>query len=272
MSRTSFTGLRAALVVCVMRLWPRPRWARQSARARVAPRSGPVAAAGASCPGVVNASGFTSQAQLRKMTAKFNSYGPRILGSHGPQQGDRVAGEAGPRDRAQHPLPILQALRLVPTHRFQARTGARHRRGGRAQRHPLRWVQGECPRRRGGSLVQADREERRGRPARLPREGKGDHRRERGGQGGHSRLPDRFAAFRRSGSAARPLPDARPRRLHGVHPAVPGHAPRGADRGGPGRGRGSHLHLRRAQQAGARLLRPARRDSLPGSSGLHRQR
>jgi hypothetical protein len=35
----------------------------------------------ASCADVVNGADFTSKAQLRKMTAKFNSFGPRILGS-----------------------------------------------------------------------------------------------------------------------------------------------------------------------------------------------
>jgi hypothetical protein len=35
----------------------------------------------ASCPSIVNGADFSSKAQLRKMTAHFNSYGPRILGS-----------------------------------------------------------------------------------------------------------------------------------------------------------------------------------------------
>ena len=39
------------------------------------------AANAASCPTVVKASDFTSKRQLEKMTAKFNSYGPRVLGS-----------------------------------------------------------------------------------------------------------------------------------------------------------------------------------------------
>jgi hypothetical protein len=36
---------------------------------------------GASCPTVVSAADFAGQAQLRRMTVKFNSFGPRILGS-----------------------------------------------------------------------------------------------------------------------------------------------------------------------------------------------
>ena len=39
------------------------------------------AASAASCPSVINAADFTSKTQLREMTAKFNSFGPRILGS-----------------------------------------------------------------------------------------------------------------------------------------------------------------------------------------------
>jgi hypothetical protein len=39
------------------------------------------AANAASCPDVVNAADFTAKAQLRQMTAKFNSFGPRVLGS-----------------------------------------------------------------------------------------------------------------------------------------------------------------------------------------------
>ena len=39
------------------------------------------AASAASCPQVVNPAHFASKAQLRKMTAKFNSFGPRVLGS-----------------------------------------------------------------------------------------------------------------------------------------------------------------------------------------------
>jgi hypothetical protein len=40
-----------------------------------------VGAAATSCPGVVNPSQFTSKARLHELTAKFNSFGPRILGS-----------------------------------------------------------------------------------------------------------------------------------------------------------------------------------------------
>ena len=39
------------------------------------------AANAASCPQVVNPAHFASKAQLHKLTAKFNSFGPRILGS-----------------------------------------------------------------------------------------------------------------------------------------------------------------------------------------------
>ncbi len=49
------------------------------------------AANAASCPQVVNPAHLASKAQLRKMTAKFNSFGPRIPGQLGPQQGDRLA-------------------------------------------------------------------------------------------------------------------------------------------------------------------------------------
>ncbi len=105
-------------------------------------------------------------------------------GQPGPQQGDRLAGEERPGRRAQRPLAIVQAVRLVSPHSFQARPRPRHRRRRRAQRHPAQWVEGERLRRRSGSLVQADREEGRGGPARLSRAGSGDHRRECGGQGG----------------------------------------------------------------------------------------
>ncbi|HTU15167.1 MAG TPA: hypothetical protein VMF31_08215 [Solirubrobacterales bacterium] len=39
------------------------------------------AARAAECPDIISASEFTSKAQLRKMTAKFNSFGPRVLAS-----------------------------------------------------------------------------------------------------------------------------------------------------------------------------------------------
>ena len=39
------------------------------------------AARAAECPDVINASAFASKARLHQMTAKFNSFGPRILGS-----------------------------------------------------------------------------------------------------------------------------------------------------------------------------------------------
>jgi hypothetical protein len=39
------------------------------------------AATAAPCPGVVDAADLASKAQLRKLTAKFNSFGPRVLGS-----------------------------------------------------------------------------------------------------------------------------------------------------------------------------------------------
>ena len=37
--------------------------------------------AGASCPGAVKAADLAGKAQLRKLTAKFNGFGPRILAS-----------------------------------------------------------------------------------------------------------------------------------------------------------------------------------------------
>ena len=186
--------------------------------------SGRPVVAGASCPNVVNAARFHQQGTAAKDDREVQQLRSARPGQPGPQQGDRLAGEEGPRDRAQRPLTGLQALRLVPAHRFQARTRSRHRRGGRAQRDPIRWVEGERPRRGSGSLVQADLEERRGRPPRLSRAGSGDHRRECGGQGGRSRFPDRFASLGRGASAHRAVPDARPRGLHGLLPAVPRHA------------------------------------------------
>jgi len=39
------------------------------------------AARAAECPDIINGSKFTGKVQLRKMTAKFNSFGPRVLGS-----------------------------------------------------------------------------------------------------------------------------------------------------------------------------------------------
>ena len=225
-SRTGFTGPRAArLLACADSASRRARGRRVGRRGRRCTASGPAAAAGASCPGVVNASGFTSKAQLRRMTAKFNSFGPRIMGSTAHNKAiewlegrPARSGSASARDPSSPTAGSLApASSADPVSTSARRAGSASPDSGGSKR--------ERARRRGGSLVQADREERRGRPARLPRAGSGDHRRERGGQGGRSRLPDRFASFRRGGSAAGPLPDARPRRLHGVHPAVPRDAP-----------------------------------------------
>ena len=65
------------------------------------------AANAASCPSVVNGGDFTSKAQLRKMTAKFNSYGPRILGSPAHNKAIDWLEKNARAERAQGPLPIL---------------------------------------------------------------------------------------------------------------------------------------------------------------------
>ena len=53
------------------------------------------AASAASCPQVVNPANFASKVQLRKMTAKFNSFGPRNLGSSAHNKAiDWLVGEA----------------------------------------------------------------------------------------------------------------------------------------------------------------------------------
>jgi hypothetical protein len=77
-SRARFTGRRAAgLFACLAALLTAP-----AVGASAAEGAGTTAAAAAaSCPGVVRAAEFTSKAQLRRMTAKFNSFGPRVLGS-----------------------------------------------------------------------------------------------------------------------------------------------------------------------------------------------
>jgi hypothetical protein len=81
-SRATFTGRRAAsLFACLATLLALPVVVASAAGSTGDSSSGRPVVAGASCPSVVNAAGFTSKAQLRKMTAKFNSFGPRILGS-----------------------------------------------------------------------------------------------------------------------------------------------------------------------------------------------
>ena len=92
------------------------------------------AANAASCPQVVNPANFASKAQLRKMTAKFNSFGPRVLGSSAHNKAIDWLEKKARGDRAQRPLAAFQALRLVTPHPFQARTRSRHRCRGRAQR------------------------------------------------------------------------------------------------------------------------------------------
>ena len=81
-ARTGFTGPRAAtLLACAVALLAAPAVGASAGAGAGDTASGPAAVAGASCPNVVNAASFTSKAQLRRMTAKFNSFGPRILGS-----------------------------------------------------------------------------------------------------------------------------------------------------------------------------------------------
>ncbi len=81
-SRTRFTGQRAAtLFACLAALLAVPVVGASAAGSAGDSSSGRPVVAGASCPNVVNAAGFTSKAQLRRMTAKFNSFGPRVLGS-----------------------------------------------------------------------------------------------------------------------------------------------------------------------------------------------
>ena len=71
----------------------------------------PLTAQRGSCPGVVNARAFTSKAQLRKMTAKFNSFGPRILGSAAHNKAIAWLEKKARASGAQHPL----AIRSSPT-------------------------------------------------------------------------------------------------------------------------------------------------------------
>ena len=72
-------------------------------------------------------------AQDDREVQQLRSAQPR---QHGPQQGDCLVGVQSPWDRAPRPLTSVQALRLVPAHRFQARTRSRYRRRGRAERRP----------------------------------------------------------------------------------------------------------------------------------------
>jgi hypothetical protein len=90
-SRTRMAGRRVgtrvagrrvvALVACLAGLLALPLVGVSAARGADDPHSGRAVAAATSCPDVVNAARFTSATELRRMTAKFNSFGPRILGS-----------------------------------------------------------------------------------------------------------------------------------------------------------------------------------------------
>ena len=144
-------------------------------------------------------------------------------GQPGPQQGDRLAGGEGPRDRAQRPLGAFRPYTWLPRTHFKRGPGldigaagglSVTKPGGSTLNVPdagaVHWSK---PTSKSGGAG----------PARLPAGGSGDHRRELGGQGGHSRLPDRFASLRRCGPAPRALLDARPRGLHRLQPALPRH-------------------------------------------------
>ena len=81
-ARMRFTGRRAAtLFACLAALLALPVVGASAAGSAGDSSSGRPVVAGGSCPNVVNAAGFTSTRELRKMTAKFNSFGPRVLGS-----------------------------------------------------------------------------------------------------------------------------------------------------------------------------------------------
>ena len=81
-SRTRFTGRGAAtFFACLTALLAVPVVGASAAGSAGDGSSRGLVVAGASCPGAVKAADLTSTARLRKMTARFNSFGPRILGS-----------------------------------------------------------------------------------------------------------------------------------------------------------------------------------------------
>ena len=225
-SRMRFTGRGAAtFFACLTALLAVPVVGASAAGSAGDGSSRGLVVAGASCPGAVKAADFTSTARLRKMTARFNSFGPRILGSASHNRAidwlEKKARAEGlsVRSRSFRPYGWFPRTRFKqgPGLDIGAAGGLKVTTAGGsrvnvADAGAVHWSKPTAKRGEGGPLVYLapDQEITAANAA---------------GKVVIRDFPIGSLPFGAVGPLLGHLPDARPRGLHRVHAAVPRHAP-----------------------------------------------
>ena len=171
------------------------------------------AATAATCPRVVDGAEFSGKKELRELTKKFNSFGPRILASSAHNKSiDWLEDEARGVDGFKTKSESFKVYRWLPKAQLKGGPGLDIGGAGRLSvtqadgstvkvpdAGAVHWSEPTGKQGQGGPLVY------------LHRAGRRHHSRERRRQGGHSRLPDRFASLHRPSGPARHLHHTRPR-------------------------------------------------------------